>query len=100
MEKTKYPTYRPLPNSVTIAKSNIEGLGLIAKQEIKAGTCLGRTHHRVDDIVIRVPLGGFINHSNRPNCFISNTYSLWTIRDIKPREELTVYYRLFNKVVK
>ena len=29
--------YRPLPDGVTIGESEIEGLGLIATKEIKAG---------------------------------------------------------------
>ena len=36
--------YRPLPDGVTIGESEIEGLGLIATKEIKAGTLIGMIH--------------------------------------------------------
>ena len=45
---------------------------------------------------VRTPLGGFINHSEEPNCYIStNTEEriLHSVRPIKAGEELTVYYR-------
>ena len=38
-------TYRPLPNNVTIKKSNIEGLGLFAVENIRKGKVLGLTHY-------------------------------------------------------
>ena len=86
--------YRPLPKELTISKSQVEGLGLFAIKDIQAGINLGITHHIVDDNLIRTPLGGFINHSDNPNCFIDNNFKLWTIRKINRLEELTVYYRL------
>ena len=60
--------YKPLPESVTIKQSGINGLGLFADQDIKQGTNLGTTHIKMDKDIIRTPLGGFINHSNTPNC--------------------------------
>ena len=60
--------YKPLPESVTIKPSGVHGLGLFAEQEIKQGTNLGMTHIKLDDKIIRTPLGGFINHANEPNC--------------------------------
>lgn len=86
--------YTPLPKELTISKSNIQGLGLFCIKDLPPGMNLGRTHHSVDDMLIRTPLGGFINHSEQPNCYIDNNYKLHTIRKINRLEELTVYYRL------
>ena len=62
--------YKPLPKSLTIKKSPIEGLGLYATENIKANCFIGLTHVRDKDFengYIRTPLGGFYNHSNEPN---------------------------------
>ena len=62
--------YKPLPNSLTIKKSPIEGLGLYATEDIKANSFIGLTHIQDKDFengYIRTPLGGFYNHSNEPN---------------------------------
>ena len=62
--------YKPLPSSLTIKKSPIEGLGLYATENIKANSFIGLTHVRDNDFengYIRTPLGGFYNHSNEPN---------------------------------
>lgn len=108
-------TYRPLPEYLTIGPSNIEGLGLIAVDNISSNVQMGITHiydPRFKDNFVRTPLGGFINHSDDPNCEIlyeedSNTIErglpvIRTLNSIKPiskGEELTVKYKLyeFNK---
>jgi len=62
--------YKPLPESLTIKKSPIEGLGLYATQKIKANCFIGLTHIQdssFENGYIRTPLGGFYNHSNEPN---------------------------------
>ena len=44
---------------------------------------------------IRTPLGGCINHSDTPNCFIhldANIRNLYIVKPIEKDEELTVYY--------
>ena len=61
-------TYRPLLDSLTIGKSNIEGFGIFATKDIPKNTKLGLSHIRVDDLMVRTPLGGFYNHSDTPNC--------------------------------
>jgi len=89
--------YKPLPSSLTIGKSSIDGLGLIATKNISAGQKLGVTHHLDfydEKTLIRTPLGGFLNHSDSPNCFIDKTYTLYTVVPITKGTELTVYYRL------
>ena len=65
--------YRPLPSNLTIKNSNIDGLGLFSTEFIPAETDLGMTHiydDRFPDNYIRLPLGGFFNHSTNPNCEI------------------------------
>jgi SET domain-containing protein len=102
--------YRPLPKSVTIKNSSIEGLGLFATGFISSGTDLGMTHvydERFENSYIRLPLGGFFNHSENPNCKVVdqpidevgnviNHLRLITIKDIQPGEEITAYYTLYQ----
>ena len=96
--------YKPLPKTLTIKKSNIEGLGLFATKDIKKNTNLGMMHYITEfSEIIRTPLGGFINHSNKPNCikekenliYEERTY-LITNRLIKKGEELTVKYTMYK----
>ena len=94
--------YKPLPDSVTIKESPIQGLGLFATERISKGTLIGITHHvysHSQDGVIRTPLGGFGNHSDTPNCFkLLMEESTWWIgakEDIEPGEELTWQYSFY-----
>jgi SET domain-containing protein len=92
-------TYKPLPKSLTIKPSGIEGLGLFALEDIKAGTQLGVTHIIISDEVIRLPLGGFINHTDNPNCVridVANKSYLHTLKEIKQDEELTLKYVMYS----
>ena len=95
--KMKY--YRPLPENVTVQESVIEGLGLHATIDIAADTNLGLSHIEdwsFPDKYIRTPLGGFINHSENPNCRIEvdgNLTIMIAERNIEHGEELTVDYR-------
>tara|TARA_Y100000310_G_C20622298_1_gene784027 strand:- start:1158 stop:1529 length:372 start_codon:yes stop_codon:yes gene_type:complete len=106
--------YKPLPESVTIKKSKINGLGLFATRKIEANKTLGVSHvksgpgmrsAKTEDGYWRTPLGGFINHSNNPNCikeenrFTGNLF-LRTKKIIKEGEELTVKYTLYNVEIK
>ena len=43
MNSDSLETYRPLPNSVTVCKSNIDGLGLFATEDIIKGDLIGIT---------------------------------------------------------
>ena len=99
--------YKPLPESLTIKESGINGLGLFADQKIMQGTNLGMSHIKPKNTIIRTPLGGFINHANEPNCAKiellmkddSLDYKKWnliTLKDIKEGEELTVRYTFYN----
>ena len=86
-----------------IKGSDIEGQGLFATEPIPAGTMLGITHVEAEknNGYWRTPLGGFLNHSDAPNCikrenrFTSNL-CLETTKDIDGGEELTVRYTLYK----
>ena len=99
--------YKPLPESLTIKQSGINGLGVFADQDIKQATNLGITHLKIDEKIIRTPLGGFINHSNTPNCDkvelhangmepFRKKWNLITLQDIKKGEEITLRYTFYN----
>ena len=96
-------TYRPLPKQVTIKQSEIEGLGLYSTESLYPGQYLGITHvanDRFENGYIRTPLGGFINHSDTPNCEVrtdvDSNLMLFTLRQILPNEELTLKYNLYK----
>ena len=104
--------YKPLPESVTIKKSGINGLGLFADQDIKHGTNLGMSHLKIGDTIFRTPLGRYVNHSDTPNCLkvelrmVSEdirghqyNYKKWNLivsQDVKEGEELTVRYTFYK----
>jgi len=104
--------YKPLPESLTIKQSGINGLGLFADQEIKKGTNLGMSHVAIGSGIIRTPLGGFINHANEANTIkvelkINNEddprlkvatkkWNLVVVKDIKKGEEVTVRYTFYD----
>ena len=99
--------YKPLPDSVEIRNSPIHGVGLFAKTSIERGKHLGVSHIYApgfETSYIRTPVGGFINHSDEPNCSkiespeesMITYFSLVTSKDIEKDEELTVKYSLYN----
>ena len=104
--------YKPLPESLTIKQSGINGLGLFAKEGIAQGTNLGTTHIKVEEDIIRTPLGGFINHSGEANTVkveleinesddpllkvATKKWNLVALRNIKEGEELTVKYTFYD----
>lgn len=90
-----YNEYFPLPESCTIKSSPIHGLGLFAVKNIPANTNLGQSHYLCKDGLIRLPLGGFINHSSNPNLILKRNKRFFyaiTIRDIDSGEELVGDY--------
>ncbi len=98
--------YRPLPEYLTIKQSSIEGIGIHAKSPIKASWYIGKTHYYIGLEWIRTPIGGFVNHSDNPNCvIIDNDYGrhtvreLWTVKPIEEDEELTVFYTLSEETI-
>ena len=107
----KQKDWRPLPDSITIKESTIEGLGVFATQDIEANSDLGISHvydERFPDNYIRLPLGAFINHHEMPNCkaIISESHNslgaikhirIIAVKNISLGEELTLNY-IINKL--
>ena len=95
-------SYKPLPDTLTIKPSSIEGLGLFATKIIAKNTDLGMSHFLYGDFLIRTPLGGFVNHSEKPNCKrveLEEESHLKTIKKIKPGEELTLKYTMYTPIL-
>ena len=93
--------YRPLPDYLTIQPSKVEGLGLFTLKDLEPYESLGLTHAHwfgEDNNLLRTPLGGFINHSETPNCKITGkmTRYLFTKEFIIAGSELTVKYRMYS----
>jgi len=94
--------YHPLPTYLTVRPSNIEGMGIFAVEPIKKSQNLGISHvydKFWENGYIRTPLGGFINHSNTPNCEKSKEgryLYIITITDITENTELTLKYTLYD----
>ena len=99
--------YKPLPNNecikLTIEKSKVEGLGLFTQLFVPKGVNFGVSHIKIQDEIIRTPLGGFINHSDEPNCEKIKLqtdnyfkYNLVAIKDVTGGDELTVKYTFYD----
>ena len=94
----KLKTFEPLSSSLTIKNSPIHGLGLFAIAEITSETELGISHvkdNRFSHGYIRTPLGGFFNHSKKPNCkavYDGDFIKIFTLKNINCGDEITVDY--------
>ena len=103
--------YKPLPSNLRLGFSDIHDIGLFAKEDIPMGTNFGMSHLQFGKNIIRTPIGGFINHSDEPNCekvkltftveedqpaYNFNRWNLVTIKDIKEGEELTLKYTFYK----
>ena len=104
--------YKALPECVEVKTSEGKGHGLYAAIDIPAGSYLGITHLSLikeqQDLMgrdyVRTPLGGFINHSETPNCalvrhprpdrpkLLGVGTHMWAILPIKKGTELTCFY--------
>ena len=108
----KFKMYNPLPHGLFIEESGIDGQGLHTNVKLAEGTNLGMSHVEVGNLILRTPLGGFINHSNDPNCvkiesvtrqrvnpLYDHDFKKWdlvAIKDIEAGEELTVQYTFYK----
>ena len=103
--------YKPLPKELRLGFSDIHDIGVFAKEVIPQGTNFGMTHLQFGKNLVRTPLGGFLNHSDDPNCekaklkfsnedkqpgYIFNKWNLITIKNIKEGEELTLTYTFYK----
>ena len=100
----KLKQFKPIPDYLTIKKSDIHGLGLFATEEIKEGVELGISHVKDDRFLhgyIRTPLGGFFNHSSDPNCaavYENDFIKIRTLSIVNFGDEITVDYALHRWV--
>ena len=90
---------------MAIGPSQIHGAGILAREDIPGEVVIGITHvydPNFQHDYIRTPLGGFINHSENPNCELieeDGDYhykKLQTLRKIEQGEELTLKYSLYE----
>ena len=87
---------------MTISESEIEGVGLFAIEDVPIDTELGIIRiqdSRFENGWIRTPLGGFINHSETPNCRTESREDLLiliTSENIDSGQELTLFYTLYK----
>ena len=104
--------YKPLPHGLFIEESSINGQGLHTNVKLAEGTNLGMSHLELGELILRTPMGGFINHSDKPNCvkveavtrqrvtpLYDHDFTKWdlvTLRDIDEGEELTVRYTFYK----
>ena len=109
--------YKPLPDGLIIKDSGIEGQGVFTTRDLHLGCNLGESHYRIDtsgvesinqeenkNLLIRTPLGGFINHSDTPNCNRSqirmkpgfDKWNIIVVENIKAGEELTLKYTMYH----
>ena len=117
-EFEKKQTYKPLTDNLFIEESMIDGQGLFANNDIPKGTDLGISHIEIEKDkmapleMLRTPLGGFINHSDKPNCvkvesvtlqrvnpLYDHNFTKWdllTIKNIEAGEELTISYTFYK----
>lgn len=92
-------SYQALPKELHVKDSPVAGQGIFAKEDISAGTNLGMSHLVIDDIIYRMPLGGFINHSDTPNClkyYEDGFYFIQTKTTIKAGDELFLKYSFYK----
>ena len=95
--------YQALPEFIKVKDSPVAGQGLFATDDIPEGVDLGISHVVVDESIMRTPLGGFVNHSDDPNCTKDleemewgRIYHMRTIKPIKKGEELFLKYTFYN----
>tara|TARA_R100000655_G_C2919480_1_gene182021 strand:+ start:287 stop:613 length:327 start_codon:yes stop_codon:yes gene_type:complete len=97
--------YKPLPPYLAIGPSSIHGAGIFATEDIPKGVIMGISHiydPNFEHDFIRTPLGGFINHSETPNCELieeDGDYhykKVRTLKTIKEGKEVTLKYSLYK----
>lgn len=61
--------YDPMYGIFELRESPIHGLGIFVKGSGLI-SCDIATHYDIGGQLVRTPIGGFINHSDSPNCYI------------------------------
>ena len=103
-DEKKKKSYNPLPEYLAIGPSQIQGAGILATEDIPGEVVIGITHvydPNFQHNYIRTPLGGFINHSESPNCELIDDENeeykqLKTSKKIEQGDELTLKYSLYE----
>ena len=95
--------YQALPKCLHIKDSPVAGQVIFAKEDIPDNIYLGISHVVVDEQIMRTPLGGFVNHSNDPNCVKGyedqgwgKIYHMTTTKPIKKGQELFLKYTFYQ----
>lgn len=95
--------YKALPNWIHVKDSRVAGQGLFAKDDVPEDVYLGISHVVVDEEIMRTPLGGFVNHSDDPNCIKECEQKEWgeiwhmkTSKSIKKGQELFLKYTFYK----
>jgi len=86
-----------LSDMVKLARSSVEGIGLLAAQFIKKGTNIQRTHFFIEDMgwINLLPNCQYNHSTKNENCgviTIEDTKYLVSLRDIEVGEEILVDY--------
>ena len=92
-------SYQALPKELHIQDSPVSGQGVFTKKDLPMGMHLGMSHLIIDEVIYRMPLGGFINHSETPNClkyYEDGFYFIETTKKIKAGEELFLKYTFYE----
>ena len=93
--------YKPLPKELRLGFSDIHDIGVFAKEIIPEGTDFGMTHLELGKLILRTPLGGFLNHSDTPNCIKSSillTRQQWNHRSDLPDEKYNHNFKQWNLI--
>ena len=97
--------YKPLPDYLAIGPSTIHGAGIFATEDVPKEIEIGISHiydPNFQHDYIRTPLGGFVNHSESPNCELiddaedTDYKKIKTSKKISEGEELTLKYSLYD----
>lgn len=88
-----------LPQTTKLLENTV-----VANEYLVEGTLLGIAYIKVQDemgmtMLVATPLGGFIQHAERPNCIlqtVNNYWSLWAINDIRIHEEITLNFNHYG----
>ena len=100
---TQKNMYKPLPESLTVKTSKVNGLGLFAKEGIAQGTNLGMTHTKIGDNII-IDAYSFIYRLhiyclNSNGVFSDNYFEMLpgeTLKiEFKPTENYNIYDHTF-----
>lgn len=103
--KENTSAYHALPGGIVLKPSSIHGYGIYTEIDLPKDLSIGVSHvlnssGLFHNDLIRTPLGGYLNHSSTPNCILHTADGVITflVTDtlIKPNEELTIDYRLFE----